>query len=204
MGFDASEKPNPKYFDYDLKKKDYVLRPGLVADAAHKRVYRLGDTGSDTGCKRAAQTLMLEGLAKLAESLGKAAGFDKAVAGSSLSELFPEQASSPYQGYSGNPSGLDPKTFVPGDRVRMDDHKFVPGVDAKGFEGSNVIYAGNASDGTPLFVHMDGAKVETLSQMRQTVRGYSAKAGGTRTFSTTSSKPLQPQDSALLGVIRSV
>ncbi len=55
----------------------------------------------------------------------------------------------------------------------MPNHKFVPGVDASGLQGSNVIYAGTGGDGTPLFVHMDGATVETPSQMRTTVQGYS-------------------------------
>ncbi len=33
MGFDANERTNPAYFDYDPKTDQYRLKPGLVADA---------------------------------------------------------------------------------------------------------------------------------------------------------------------------
>jgi hypothetical protein len=53
----------------------------------------------------------------------------------------------------------------------MKNHMWRAG-DKTGLEGSNVIYLGKASNGEYLFVHMDTPNVETLSQLRQTVRAY--------------------------------
>jgi hypothetical protein len=68
----------------------------------------------------------------------------------------------------------------------MENHKFrgkddvSPGEtpDPVGNEGSNVIYLGKSARGQYLFLHMDGGDVETLTQLRYTVRGYSADARG--------------------------
>ena len=76
----------------------------------------------------------------------------------------------PAHEYSPDP---DRKDFVPGDRVRMENHKWRDGIDEGGLEGSNVIYLGKDGGGNQLFLHMDGARVEKFEGLRKTVRGYS-------------------------------
>ena len=174
MGFSSTEEPNPRYFE-KRNGEDY-LKPGLVADAADDRVNRISGIGSNTGCKRAAQTLMLQAQAELAKKLGKSADLDRASAGKSLAELFPAKRSNENQDFTRSDQGLDPKDFIPGDRVWMKNHKYST-VQPDGYEGSNVTYLGKASNGEQLFLHMDGGKVETLSERRQTVKGYSPGRG---------------------------
>jgi len=191
MGFDNTEKPNPAYFEEKKNNKgedEYHLRPGLVADAAHDRAYRVSGVGSNTGCERASQTLMLEGQTQLAKAEGKGVEFDKEVGGKTLDDLYPRGRDSAYQKYTGGDpegtpekdrKGLDTSTFVPGDRVWMENHRrFEPGTIAGG-QGSNVIYSGRNAAGEQVFAHMEPLHagdtepwIETEKGMRSTVRSY--------------------------------
>ncbi len=181
MGFNAKEKPNPAHFEMRINSQgddEYYLKPGHVADAAHDRVYRISGIGSNTGCKQATRTLMLEAQAQLAKNLGKSAEFDKEAGGKSLAELYPDYMDSPLQAYTGDSNGLDPKSFVPGDRVRMDNHKYSKADgDPTGNEGSNVIYLGKDSNGDQQFLHMDGGSIEDLPHLKRTVRSYTLDPG---------------------------
>jgi len=173
MDFDDEKEPNPDYFEE--KGGKYYLKKGSVADAAHDRVYDLTGQGA-TGCERAAQTLALEGLAQVAKKLGKEDALDRACAGKTMDELFPRKKDSPYQKFHKDDNGLDPRTFLPGDRVWMDNHRFVKKVDEDGNEGSNVIYLGKSKrGGEPFFMHTTRCNhmVENMEQLRKTVRGYS-------------------------------
>jgi hypothetical protein len=181
MGFNSEEKPNPAHFEMRINRNgddEYYLRPGHVADAAHDRVYRISNIGSNTGRKQATRTLMLEAQAQLAQQLGKSAEFDREASGKSLAELYPDYMNSPLQEYTGDSSGLDPKSFVPGDRVRMDNHKHSRADgDPIGNEGSKVIYLGKDSGGDQQFLHMDGGNIEDLSHLKGTVRRYTLDPG---------------------------
>jgi RHS repeat-associated protein len=173
MGFNSGETPDPKYWRLDKSKSsrgEYVLRDGLVAEGIHSRVYRLGVTGSNTGCEMAVKSIMLEGLSQVAKSKGRTKEFDEEFRGKALIEIYPDE-SNDYQYYSDDPQFLDVQRFLPGDRVRMGNHRFDENLDEVGLEGSNVIYLGQLG-GQHLFLHMDGALIENLGQLRRTVRDY--------------------------------
>ena len=121
---------------------------------------------------------MLEGVLQSAEKRHETQKVDSSAAGKTMDELYPDGENSSFQTFKGNESGLDPKELIPGDRVWMENHKHDPNTDEAGYEGSNVIYLGRStprpgSPSEPIFLHLDGKKVETLSQLRQTVKGYS-------------------------------
>jgi hypothetical protein len=173
MGFDSGETPDPKYWRLDPSKSsrgEYVLRDGMVAEGIHSRVYRLGQTGSNTGCEMAVKSIMLEGLSQVAKSRGKSKEFDDEFRGKALIEIYPDE-SNDYQYYSDDPQFLEVSRFLPGDRVRMGNHRFDDNLDEVGLEGSNVIYLGQLK-GQHLFLHMDGGLIENLGQLRRTVRDY--------------------------------
>ena len=183
MGFDTEQEPNPDYFEkrttiVDGKPKStFHFRPGGATAGIHDRVYRISDVGSDTGCTRASQSIMAEGQTQLAKNEGKTPEFDKAVAGKTLPDMYPDKASSAYQGYSGNPNGLDASKFLPGDRVWMQNHKFDGAKDETGYEGSNVIYAGKDADGARQYVHMDGGAIVDEGTLKGEVQGYTMDQG---------------------------
>ena len=178
MGFSTEREPNPAYFEkrteiVDGESNDtFHFKPGEATAGLHDRVYRISGIGSDTGCTRASQSIMAEGQAQFAKNNGKTAEFDKEVSGKTLADMYPKEAPSPYQSFQGDPSGLDPKAFVPGDRVRMDNHKFEKEKDGTGYEGSNVIYAGKDENGESQYVHMDGASVVDEGRLKKQVQGY--------------------------------
>ncbi len=179
MYFDNKQEPNPVHFEKRVtyvggeEHEEFFLRPGQATAGIHDRVYGISGPGTGTGCVRGAQSLMLEAQAQLAKKLGKSAELDKAVTGKTLDDLYPDEQSSAYQGYTGDhKKGLDPNTFVPGDRVWMQNHRYIPGASVAGGQGSNVIYLGKDSGGVKQFVHMDGAKIETEDQMKGTVQRY--------------------------------
>jgi hypothetical protein len=178
MGFSATAEPDPKYF-YRAEDADgdvvFRIRPGLAAEGIHSRVYRLGKNGvgSDTGCTRAAQLLLLEGLARLAISLGQVEEFERRAKNRTITDFFPSDSNSIQQFDSDYDNGLDPSSFVPGDRVWMQNHRFDHRHDEQGLEGSNVIYIGKNDRGKRLFVHMDTPYAETYEQLQNTVRNYS-------------------------------
>jgi len=168
MGFNAKAPPSPKYYETNAKG-NWVLKPGQVANGLDDRVYNRSGYNR-TGCRKASQSLMLQGMAVQAKALGKAGEFDKAVAGKEFDKLLPVEGSSDFHAYSMNPKLGD---LIPGDRVRMRNHKFDPNIDASGFEGSNVIYLGKSQAGDQLFLHMDGGSIGTFPQLQKTVQGYS-------------------------------
>jgi hypothetical protein len=197
MGYSATEKPSPAYFDEkknSMGEDEHRLRPGLVADGVYDRVYRISGVGSNTGCERASQMLMLEGQAQLAKKEGKSPDLDKEVAGKTLDDLYPAAKDSPYQAYTaGDPrgtpendrKGVDTGTFVPGDRVWMKNHRLEYGISIRGGEGSNVIYVGRNGAGEHAFAHMEPADlssrepgIETEKQMQTTVRSYTPSVPG--------------------------
>jgi RHS repeat-associated protein len=178
MEFSSTANPDLKYFYRDEDDDGYVvfrIRPGLAVEGIHSRVYRLGKNGvgSDTACTRAAQLLMLEGLARLAVSLGKVDEFERRAKDRTIDDFFPSESNSIQTFESDYDKGLDPGSLVPGDRVWMRNHRFDPRYDEDGYEGSNVIYIGKNADGKRLFVHMDTPFVETYEQLQDTVRNYS-------------------------------
>ena len=89
----------------------------------------------------------------------------------SLIDIFPD-ATNNYHRFEENEGGMDYRDFIPGDRVRMNNHTWIPS-DGDGLEGSNVIYLGTARK-APLFLHMDGGFIEDYLQMQITVQDYSA------------------------------
>jgi hypothetical protein len=181
MGFDNEQEPNPAHFEKRTKivngepEDTFHLRPGQATVGIHDRVYRISDKGSNTGCTRAAQSIMLEAQAQSAKQEGKTTEFDDEVAGKTLPDLYPRRQDSPYQHYEGgynNGDGLDPKTFVPGDRVWMQNHEFVKALDGPDYEGSNVIYAGKDENGVQRFVHMDCGTIIDEDRLKEQVQGY--------------------------------
>ena len=108
----------------------------------------------------------------MAKELGakQAKDFDDFVAGQDFNDLMPSGMSGGFQYYTPNP---DRRHLVPGDRVRMKNHKFAKPPDRDGYEGSNVIYLGRDDAGHQLFLHMDGAGVERYEALQKTVRSYS-------------------------------
>jgi uncharacterized protein (DUF2237 family) len=168
MGFSSTAEPSHEY--YEEINGRWCLKRGKVAEGLDDRVYNRSGH-SATGCRRAIQTVMLEALSQLAKSLGKekADAFDAAVAGKNFDELFPTGENTEFHAYSEDPKLTD---LIPGDRVRMDNHRWEEG-DETGNEGSNVIFLGKDANGTPRFVHMDTAYVETLNELRKTVQQYS-------------------------------
>jgi hypothetical protein len=186
MKFDSGQPPNPDYFAVSTEKdsngKDvevYRFKENAGVEGTHDRVYG-GDPYSNTGCTRATQTLMLEGEAQLAVKKGKAHDFNKAVEGKTMDELYPDEEDTEHQKVEFDDKGLNTKTFIPGDRVWMQNHRFTSidentGIgDPEGNEGSNVIYLGQSTSGEQLFVHVDGNKIDTLPELRRNVRAYSA------------------------------
>jgi hypothetical protein len=152
-----------------------MLRPGHVADGLEDRVY---NNGAPTGCRMATKTLFLQGMSTLAHRQDQDAQFDQHYAGQALKDLFPDRQSSELQKFTDHKADLSPQQFVPGDRLWMKNHRFVP-ADGAGHEGSNVVYLGKDEHGVPLFIHTTldpndaESSVVTYKQLQRDVRGYS-------------------------------
>lgn len=116
--------------------------------------------------------MILYAEAQLAKEEGdkQAKDFDDYVAGKHFDNLMPSNMSGRFQYYTPNP---DRKNLIPGDRVRMKNHKFAQPPDEDGYEGSNVIYLGKDDAGHQLFIHMDGGGVERYEALQKTVKEYS-------------------------------
>ena len=187
MGFSSQFPPNPKYWNEEGDR--YVLKKSLAREGVHARVFGLGPlftytdedgkkhsiNGSSTGCSNAARLLFLEGIAKVAEEQKKLKEFEDEFSGKSMLELFPEDESSGYHRSYGAipkqpPFAINPNDFLPGDRVRMGNHRLPKG---DGFEGSNVIYLGRNEFDQHMFLKMDGGDVFNGYLLRLIVSGYS-------------------------------
>jgi hypothetical protein len=182
MYFRNDQDPNPAHFEKRITivngnpEATFHLKPGQATAGVHDRVYGISGPGTGTGCTRASQLIMLEAQAQLAKQQGKSAELDKAVTGKTLDDLYPDEQNSDYQNYNGNhKDGLDTNSFVPGDRVWMQNHQYTRGLSVAGGQGSNVIYLGKDGSGIQRFVHMDGGEIVDEGQLKKDVQGYTAK-----------------------------
>lgn len=121
--------------------------------------------------------MILYAEAQLAKEEGdkQAKDFDDYVAGKHFDNLMPSNMSGRFQYYTPNP---DRKNLIPGDRVRMKNHKFAQPPDEDGYEGSNVIYLGKDDAGHQLFIHMDGGGVERYECCKKPSRSTASRHRG--------------------------
>ncbi len=174
MGFSSTAEPSHDY--YEKKDGAWVLKPGKVAKGLDDRVNNRSGHNL-TGCRRAVQSLILYAEAQLAKEEGdkQAKDFDDYVAGKHFDNLMPSNMSGRFQYYTPNP---DRKNLIPGDRVRMKNHKFAQPPDEDGYEGSNVIYLGKDDAGHQLFIHMDGGGVERYECCKKPSRSTASRHRG--------------------------
>lgn len=120
----------------------------------------------------ATRFIMLQGLAEFAKSKGKLDDLEDRLDNRAMKLLYPNFTSEFHRRFT-NREFLRLDSLIPGDRVWMKNHKFSETFDPEGNEGSNVIYVGKSKEGEHLFLHMEGAYIETFEQLRVTVSKYS-------------------------------
>jgi hypothetical protein len=113
IGFDFNHDPNAEHWEVN-KDGRFVLRPGHAAAGLEDRIY---NNGGPTGCERASQMLILEGLSRLAQRQGQGERFDREFSGKALADLFPEARSNGLQRFTDHPADLNAPQFLPGDRL---------------------------------------------------------------------------------------